>query len=107
MVISMFASFVFLINTNLTLFRKSVICYLFIGLNDIGIKQWAGGIHDAEGLGWIHMMLFIGLVPAFAILLIGVIKDQATSLRSKINSAFIFTTLIFFHIYLFGDLGTQ
>jgi NAD/NADP transhydrogenase beta subunit len=32
-VISMFASFVFLINTNLTLFRKSVICYLFIGLN--------------------------------------------------------------------------
>jgi len=55
---------------------KSVLSYLFIGLNDIGMKLFAGGKSDLAGIGWIHLFLFIGLVPCFIMLLISVFRDK-------------------------------
>src|SRR5579872_5351544 len=55
---------------------KSVLSYLFIALNDISIKLFAGAIHDSEGTGWIHLMLFIGLIPSFIMLFRAVYRDK-------------------------------
>jgi len=90
---------------DLPILTKSTISYLFIGLNDIGIKLFAGGRHDSEGLGWIHMLLFIGLVPCFIILIIGVLRDGRSAVISKILSVFIFALLICIHLELFNTVG--
>lgn len=78
---------------------------LFIGLNDIGIKLFAGGIHDYEGLGWIHMMLFIGLVPSLIMLLIGTFRDKNSTIWTKLGAIIIFVALISAHFQLFKKLG--
>ncbi len=85
---------------------KSVLCYVLIGLNDIGIRLYAGGIHDSEGNGLIVFMMFIGLIPAFIILLIGVIKSPVGSNWIKVISVLLFILLIIIHLKIFGWLGT-
>src|ERR1700744_576116 len=69
-VMPLLTGIVFTSYSDFNIFFKSILTYLFIGLNDIGIKLFAGGIHDAEGVGWIEMLFFVGLVPSFIILLI-------------------------------------
>jgi hypothetical protein len=84
---------------------KSLLAYVCIGLNDIGTKLFAGGIYDAEGIGWIHMMLFIGLVPAFIILAVGVFRSQQSTLKMKILSMLLFVVLLALHFEVFATLG--
>jgi len=86
---------------------KSLISYSFIGLNDIGIKLFAGGIHDYEGLGWIYMLLLIGLVPCSIILIIGVLRDEKSVAITKLISVFIFVLLIYVHLELFNSVGLR
>ncbi|MCO5937018.1 hypothetical protein NAF17_15850 [Mucilaginibacter sp. RB4R14] len=82
-------------------FLHVAIVYLLIALNDIGIKLYGGGIHDWEGLGWIHMMLFIGLLPCFILLAIGI---KATNFIDRLP-LLLFIALIIFHLTAFGKLG--
>ena len=94
-------------DNGLNIIGKSVLSYLYIGLNDIGIKLFSGGRHDMEGVGWIHMMLFIGLVPCFIMLLIGVFRDKDSSVLLKIFSVSIFVLLIYVHLEIFEKLGVD
>ncbi|KIO74562.1 hypothetical protein TH53_25735 [Pedobacter lusitanus] len=80
---------------------------MYIGLNDIGIKLFSGGRHDMEGVGWIHTMLFIGLVPCFIMLLIGVFRDKDSSIWLKVLSVIIFVLLIYAHLEIFETLGVD
>lgn len=105
LVIILMTALIMLTDYDLPILTKSTISYLFIGLNDIGIKLFAGGRHDSEGLGWIHMLLFIGLVPCFIILIIGVLRDGRSAVISKILSVFIFALLICIHLELFNTVG--
>jgi hypothetical protein len=82
-------------------FLHVVIVYLLIAINDMGIKLYGGGIHDWEGLGWIHMMLFIGLVPCFIVLAVGL---KASNLIERLP-LLLFIGLIVFHLSAFGKLG--
>lgn len=86
---------------------KSVLSYLFIGLNDIGMKLFAGGKSDLAGMGWIHLFLFIGLVPCFIMLLISVFRDKKSSLGIKFLSVLIFILLIYMHLKMFKMLGVH
>ena len=82
-------------------FLHVAIVYFLIAINDIGIKLYGGGIHDSEGLGWIHMMLLIGSLPCFILLAIGI---KATNLIERL-SLLLFIGLIVFHLTAFGELG--
>ncbi len=104
-IISLATGLVMFTDNGLSLFIKAVIAYLFIGLNDIGIKLFAGGIHDYEGLGWIHMMLFIGLVPSFIMLIIETFRDKNSTIWTKLGSIILFGALISIHFLLFKKLG--
>ena len=84
---------------------KSVLSYLFIGLNDIGIKLFAGGIHDSEGTGWTHLMLFIGLIPSSIMLFRAVSRDKNASKWFKTISILLFILLIIIHLIIFETLG--
>ena len=104
-VISVMTALVIFTNNDFSILAKSILSYLFIGLNDIGIKLFAGGRHDMEGIGWIHMLLFIGLVPCFIMLLIGVFRDKGSAIEIKILSILVFILLIYVHLEVFETLG--
>jgi len=83
----------------------SALTYLFVALNDISIKLYSGGSHDSEGLGWIHLLLFVGLLPTFGILLVTIFKNKEETLTNKIIAVVLFVGLIVGHLKLFSDLG--
>jgi hypothetical protein len=92
-------------DSGFNVFVKSILCYLFIGLNDIGIKLFAGGRHDMEGIGWVYMLLFIGLVPGSIMLVMAVIRDKRSATWLKLMSVISFTLLICLHLKVFKTLG--
>jgi hypothetical protein len=106
-VVSLMIGLLVFIKSDLNIIEKSVLSYLCIGLNDIGIKLFSGGRHDLEGLGWIHMMLFIGLVPCFMMLLISIFRDKSSSVWLKALSVAIFMLLICLHVVMFETLGVE
>jgi len=83
----------------------SALTYLFVALNDISIKLYSGGSHDNEGLGWIHMLLFVGLLPTFGILLATIFRNKQETLTNKIITLVMFVGLIAGHLQLFSNLG--
>jgi hypothetical protein len=83
----------------------SALTYLFVALNDISIKLYSGGSHDSEGLGWIQMLLFIGLLPTFGILLVTIFRNKQETSANKIIAVVIFVGLIAGHLQLFNNLG--
>ncbi|ALJ00726.1 hypothetical protein [Rufibacter tibetensis] len=83
----------------------SLITYGLIALHDIGIKLYSGGSHDSQGLGWVHLLLFLGLVPSYVILVNSIFKDKELNRIEKLTAVFLFPVLIAGHLLLFGDLG--
>ena len=106
-IVSLTTGLVMFTKNDFSIVVKAVITYLCIGLNDIAIKLFAGGIHDYEGLGWINMMLFIGLVPSFIMLLIGTFRDKNSTIWVKLSSVVLFAALIGLHFFLFIKLGVH
>lgn len=90
---------------NIKIIFLSVLTYLFVALNDISIKLYSGGSHDNEGLGWVHLLLFVGLVPTFGILLATVLKRKEETVTNKIIAVALFFGLIVLHLQLFSNLG--
>jgi len=90
---------------NIKIVFISALTYLFVALNDISIKLYSGGSHDSEGLGWIHMLLFVGLLPTFGILLTTIFKHKEETLTDKIIAVALFVGLIAGHLKLFSNLG--
>jgi hypothetical protein len=90
---------------NIKILLISILTFLFVALNDISIKLYSGGGHDNEGLGWVHLLLFVGLVPTFGILLTSIFKRKDEKLTSKIISIILFVGLIVGHLQLFSSLG--
>ena len=90
---------------NIKIIFISALTYLFVALNDISIKLYSGGSHDNEGLGWIHMLLFVGLLPTFGILLATVLKRKEETVTNKLIAIALFIGLIVLHLQLFSNLG--
>lgn len=87
-----------------TILQVIIICFL-ISLNDLGIKLFGGGIHDVEGLGFIHLFLFAGLIPCFIILALSTFKNKKDTLLKSVFSLFLFIILICIHFYFFSNIG--
>lgn len=83
----------------------SILTFLFVAMNDISIKLYAGGTHDNEGLDWVHLLLFVGLVPAFGILLTRTLSSKGEKVINRILAILLFIGLISVHLQLFSDLG--
>lgn len=105
-IISLTTSLIIFTDNGFTVFFKSILSYLCIGLNDVGIKIFAG-IHDNEGIGLIHILLFIGLLPCLLMLLINAFRDKRSVIGIKILSVLIFMVLIYVHLKIFETLGVK
>ena len=90
---------------NINIIVLSLLTYFFVGFNDILIKLYSGGSHDSQGLGWIHMLLFVGLLPTFGILLSTIFRSKGEPLTNKIIALVLFVGLITGHLQLFSNLG--
>lgn len=93
------------LNDDLKPITKSILLAGLISIHDIGIKLFSGGSHDSQGLGWINLMLIIGVVPSFILLANGVFKTKDEPKINKWNAIIIFPILIWFHLLIFSELG--
>lgn len=104
-VLTITTSFVCFGTKNIKITFISALTYLFVALNDISIKLYSGGSHDNEGLGWVHLLLFVGLVPTFGILLAQVLRSKDETVANKIIALTLFIGLIAGHLQVFSNLG--
>jgi hypothetical protein len=101
------------LTTSLIAFRRknikviwiTVWAFLFVALNDIIIKLYSGGRHDNEGLGWVHLLLFVGLIPSYGILVTTIFRRKDEKMLSKVIAVVLFLILIAVHLQLFSSLG--
>jgi hypothetical protein len=105
LVISVATAIIVFTDSGFNVLVKSILCYLFIGLNDIGIKLFAGGRHDMEGINWVYMLLFLVLVPCSIMLVMAIIRDKGSATWLKLMSIISFTLLICLHLEVFKTLG--
>jgi hypothetical protein len=90
---------------NIKIILLSTLVYLFVALNDISIKLYSAGSHDNAGLGWVYLLLLVGLVPTFGILLTTVIKRKEETVINRIIAVVLFIGLIAGHLKVFSNLG--
>jgi len=86
------------------LVKLGVTLSLFL-LLDIGLKLYAGGTHDYEGLDWMNLFYFIGIVICSPIIFYKVFKSNELINTTKILTVVIFIVFLYFQNYLFGNLG--
>lgn len=77
----------------------------FICLNDVGVKLYGGGTHDAEGLGFVNFFLLIGALLAYGLVVHHISRQKATPLPARIAAGLLFPALLALHLYFFADLG--
>ena len=77
---------------------KSIFLSFMIILNDVGIKLYAGGAHDREGLSFINGAMLVGLIPTFGILLFSILKRKKQSINHRIIAISILPILEFIPI---------
>ena len=96
---------IYLTKANFDVLFKSLLIYALIAIGDIGLKLYGGGMHDSEGQGVLNLFLFISTIPCFILLLIFTIRNNNIPLIKKIVSISLFFTLIFLHLWFFGEIG--
>jgi hypothetical protein len=104
-VLTITASLVCFGTKNIKIIFISALTYLYVALNDISIKLYSGGSHDQEGLGWVHALLFLGLIPTFGILVTTIFRNKQETLTNKLIAIALFIGLIVLHLQLFSNLG--
>jgi len=94
-----------LMTTNFKVNFRILLLTIFIILNDILIKKFAGGTHDFEGAGFINMFLIIGVTLSTVIisLVISDLKDK--SVLRKIILVSLMPIAMFFYLHYFDLYG--
>ncbi|GAB2784335.1 hypothetical protein HNQ93_002425 [Hymenobacter luteus] len=74
--------------------------------HDMGVKLYGGGSHDAEGQGFIHAFLLMGLLPAYGILVLKVsqLKGVVPGYL-RVAACLLFPLLLALYLYFFGEVG--
>jgi|GEM_PF-2113704 len=87
------------------LIPKVLLTAAVISVHDVGTKLYAGGVHDNEGAGFMHLFLFLGLLPAYAALLYCIWQDQRAPRWHKLVAGALFPLLMGLHLSCFARLG--
>lgn len=80
---------------NIKVFFLGTLSFLFVALNDILIKLYSGGEHDNEGYGWMHLLLFMGLVPTTVILFTTIFRRKDEKCSNKLIACVFFIVLTY------------
>ncbi|HLP27351.1 MAG TPA: hypothetical protein VK147_01845 [Candidatus Didemnitutus sp.] len=74
-------------------------------VNDILIRNFAGGTYDIEGAGWIMAMLLIGLIPSTLIVAFFTSRVKGANKMTMIAMYMAMPTIVFLYLSLFGKYG--
>ncbi|MGV4438824.1 hypothetical protein ACQ1PL_04905 [Ornithobacterium rhinotracheale] len=106
LVVSLTALLVCFGTKNLRLIYIAIWTYIFLGLNDILIKLFGGGMHDSLGQTLINSASWIGLVPVLIILITKLIKTKnIETTTERVKASILFVILVIIHFVLFLNLG--
>jgi hypothetical protein len=83
--------------------QTAQILTLLIIINDLGIKKFAGGSHDSQGLGWINLTFILGFIPSYIISVIGIWKTNSSK-KEKVIATVIIPTIVFFYFSFFNEI---
>ena len=97
------ASLLFFIS-DIKVIPKFLSFIFFIILNDLFIKNFAGGTHDSEGQAWISAFLTIGLLLSLIPILFYFFKKEERK-KKFILSALISTVIIYFFMIFSSSFG--
>lgn len=84
---------------------KSITLFGATVLNDVLIKLYSGGNHDPAGLAWMFLFTLVGLVMAYPILVIAIVRDKQAKWQDKLYAAAAFPIAVSVYLYLFYELG--
>tara|TARA_B100000809_G_C14993922_1_gene479001 strand:- start:132 stop:962 length:831 start_codon:yes stop_codon:yes gene_type:complete len=101
--IPIIASLLFFIS-DIKVIPKFLSFIFFIILNDLLIKNFAGGTHDSEGQGWISAFLTIGLFLSLIPILIYFFTKEESK-KKFILSALISTIIIYIFMLFSSSFG--
>lgn len=62
---------------------KSLSLAGMITILDLGLKAVPAGPFDAEAQGWMHLFLFMGIIPSFIIYLFGIAREKEAGADEK------------------------
>lgn len=91
--------------TNLKIYFKLLITAILFLMLDIGIKLYAGGTHDLEGLEWMYFFYLFGLIFCLPIILYKIFKNAEINTTTKILLVILFLVFLYFQKNIFWDLG--
>jgi hypothetical protein len=97
----------FLIPKNPNILVCTIYCYLAFAINDIGLKLFAGGTHDAVGGAWISVFGVIGSIISYVILIFYMFNDKHKNYKRISISIILFPILVIIHFYLLMDFGVN
>jgi hypothetical protein len=80
----------------------SILTFALIALHDCLIIRHIGGRHDEEGIAWVRLSLFAGLLPAFGILWAAFVRRSNESLKAKIGALVLFVGLMAAYLFISG-----
>jgi hypothetical protein len=104
-VLPLAAAMVTLPPRSLNVWMQSLLCFLMAALNDLGIKLYAGGTHDDAGLGWMLLLLLVGLAPMYVFLIVSVIRNKTASILEKLGAILLFPALMVLYLHYFQKAG--
>ena len=97
-----FCIFIFI---NFRLIFKFSLVTGFIVVNDILVKLFSGGDHDAEGSAWIFFSLFAGLILSTVIIALYGIINPSKNKKEYFRYLLGFFVLIFIYSNIFDSMG--
>ncbi len=86
-------------------YLQTGLCALLLALQDIGIKLTAGGSHDAEGQGFMNLMVLVGALLSLGFIARALWGQKQLAWWCKLAALVFFPLLLFIHLELFNALG--
>lgn len=80
--------------------------FVLLAVQDLGLSFISYGIYDTAEITWMHLFMFLGLIPSVILVLLNILENRQIRESEKIASLFLFPLLIIGWVYLFYDLGS-
>jgi len=94
------SAFIVLRPNGLGVLAKSLTLLGMISFLDLGLKTVLAGPFDAKAQGWMHLLLFMGIIPAFLIYLFGIVREKDARAYEKWVSVLVFMGCLSLYMFL-------
>ena len=94
------SSFIVFKPNGLGVLAKSLSLVGMISFLDLALKAIPAGPFEAEGQGWIHLFLFMGIIPSFIIYLFGIAQEKEAGADEKWVAVLAFVGCLSLYMFL-------